>query len=302
MNNFKGDTPPKKCARLELHFDVQEILGPRYKNARQLFLAGPEAGDVSVALGLGAKPKNLVAVDRDKNTATKAKWRFPEVRIEHCDVLDIIEEQPGSFDFIFLDFCNQITENNLDTVALAAVEGLKHKEHSLIACTFMTGRENDVEAGSFRSRILVERAKLEKEINKLAPWRKELWLKSLSMLARVPIISQELLHRTRTSSCIVTPISLFFYVSPRKGQSGGMPICTYFAKVVKCNRYSIEKYAKEALEYIPEFHFFSETDKELGLHAVRLIEQGHDPSLVLNVSKGTVAAWRANATRGAYEN
>jgi hypothetical protein len=77
-----------------------------------MVLAGPSGGDVSTLIGLGATPKNIVAVDMDADAARQARerWSSHGVTVEHSDALSASKRHRGRFDVVFLDFCCRLSD------------------------------------------------------------------------------------------------------------------------------------------------------------------------------------------------
>lgn len=294
-NTYKGDTPSKKMARLTVWCAVDDAMRPgTFSRGKFLFLAGPDCADASVAIGLGAEPKNLTAVDRNKRTAAEAKWRFPAIRVRHADVLEVVEEEKNYFDFIFLDFCAQMTDAMFDTTALSLLEGLT--KHGLLACGFLAGREQDTDGG-VRGRL----SKVKEELSGRPIPDLGLGVDATKYLARMVLFQRELLSRTRRYGFVPVPLEGFFYRSRREGESHGMPMCIYLARVLPCSPAAGDVALSAALAEPLQVRFIAPTTKELGSRAVQLEGLGYDPTLLLNVSRSTLAAWKAHATRGTYK-
>ena len=299
---FKGDTPGKKLARLETWRIIFDALGrDRFLSGRYLFLAGPDMGDASVLLGLGVPAERLVAVDYESVAASSAAYSFPQVTVHHEDVLHTIERactEKTTYDAIFLDFCAPIIESNLDTVGLAILEGLSRS--GIVACTFLAGREQDSTGGK-RASVLAMRNRVEAALKNLSIEDRKKWEDAIPYLARLSVLQKELLQRTRPLGAVPVPLACIFYKSRSEGELKGMPMCTYIARSVMNSKLSIDDQLRVALEESPEIFFFDPSTKELGEYAVKLTELNYDPKLLLNATKGTVAAWKAHASRGTYK-
>ena len=300
--SFKGDTPGKKLARLETWRIILDALGKdRFLSGRYLFLAGPDMGDASVLLGLGVPPERLLGVDYDGVAAASATWAFPQVKVLHEDVLHTVERarnEKSLYDAIFLDFCAPIIERNLDTIGLALLEGLNH--YGIIACTLLAGREQDTKGG-VRTEVLAMRTRVETALQKLPVEDRQKWDDAVPYLARLSVLQKELLRRARVFGIVPVPIACVFYKSRSDDEYKGMPMCTYIARAIPNSNLSVEDQLRAALAHSPEIYFFDPTAKELGEYAAELVRLKYDPSLLLNATKGTVAAWKAHAARGTYK-
>lgn len=272
---YKGDTPPKKVARLQTWLLARTALGvTRFHREPHLVLAGPEAGDVSVALGLGAPPEHLYAVDWNKKAAMSAQGRFPGVHIQHGDVLDVLQEECSRFGIVFLDFCSQITDEVVRAASAGATALLRG---GLLACTFLVGRE---QAGQERNVIMREKRDLDRKVRGTA--RQEV----LPYLARSAAFQR--LLEAQSPTMRFAPLALIFYKSCSQRKIKGMPMCIYLTRPT----HIIEEHRPSR----PKYFFFTTTARELGAYAVEL-DQQHNAALLLNVSRGTVAAWKAHASR-----
>lgn len=66
LGQYRGESPAKKFARWGFWLEVRAQLGKeRFLEGEHLVLASAEAGDVSVLLGMGVKPRNIMAIDMD---------------------------------------------------------------------------------------------------------------------------------------------------------------------------------------------------------------------------------------------
>ncbi len=287
MSFAKGDTPPKKLVRYETWATAQDHNPKSWSTAPKICLSGPDGGDVSVALGLGVPATNIVAVDRDKHAVSSAQFRFPDVKMQCCDVLKAVEQHRKTCDFIFLDFCAQLQDSLIDTMALSAVEGLLNG--GLLAVCFLAGREQENQ-GSISQRVVKMRQRMKgQHAEEVLPY-----------LARFTILHDELISRTRKHGGVLLPVSAFFYKSKHSYEPKGMPMCVYVAQFVRCSRLSVESEVRKALALTPTMQFVDPTSRELGEKAIKLQDAGMSPELLFDVSSGTIAAWKAHATRRVY--
>lgn len=279
--NYKGDSPAKKVVRFKVWDLIADQLDAK---GRALVLAGPEGADIGVALSLGFTPKQLTAVDNNKKCITATKWRYPQVRALHADVRDLVERE--SFNFIFLDLCGPLTEDSLKTAAHVAVNGLK-ATHGYLAFTFMCGRESP--ASPIHKAIFTWQAAMSKDRNKQ---RK----KTIAQRSRMKVVQSNLLRLVRKSNCVIVPKEFWFYQS--EVGDGELPMGVFLCQVLPANRYAKDSSGTEANQANPLMHMVSGAD--LPSVASAVLKRGIDPTLGLNASKGTVAAWKAHATRGTY--
>ncbi len=274
---FKGDSPSKKIVRFEVWDYISNEITIR-TSPKVLVLAGPEGSDVGVATQLGIDVKSITAVDTNKKCVTATKWRYPEARVLHSDILEVVGKE--SFDFVFLDLCGPITNESL-TIATSVADSLK-RSSGYLAFTFLCGRENPK---SDTSKLI---AKTRAELN-----RSEKKVK-LAQISRATAVQQELLKRMRKLNCVVVPLKFWFYQSTNSFQPFGVYVC----QILRTNKATRDVSNDIANKANPEFSFVK--DSFLPKTAVGVIARNLDPQMTLNASKGSVAAWKAHATRGTY--
>ena len=292
---YKGDTDAKKWARLEAYLTALEVLGSkRFRAGLHLCLAGPTASDASVLAGLGVPVGQVVAVERDAETAAAARSRFPDLRVVQRDVLDHLSAE-RRYDTVNLDFCAQLLESNLNTVALAVTEGVKRD--GVLAVTLLAGREQEAHSADIFDAVGRVSAQMQRAFKAMTRERREYWKPMLPALSRFWVLQHELVTRTRGSGRVPVPLALYFYRSRHEGEQKGMPMCVYVAQVKWCPRTSGDAELSAMLAREPEFYFIDPTSVVLGRRAQQLEREGYDPCLLFDVTKRGLAAWKAHATR-----
>lgn len=252
-----------------------------FENRNFLALAGPEGADVGCACALGADPKRVVLVDKNKKSADHSQWRYPDAHVFHGHLEDILEHR--QFGFAFLDFCSQMTDNTLTLAALTVTECLMEQD-GFLAITFQCGREQPDDP--VYQRVLQEARGLPEE-NK-------------AQLSRAIVMRSELQRRVRRSYCTTVPIGFWFYQS--YVGKGMLPMGVYLCQTHKSSRINWDRANDKANKARPTYEFISDMPAgELVDEIYRLEDQGIDPTLMLNISKGSVAAYKANVTRGSYK-
>ncbi|OPZ38862.1 MAG: hypothetical protein BWY99_01535 [Synergistetes bacterium ADurb.BinA166] len=124
----------------------------RFVNGKHLVLSSREGGDISVLLGLGVNPKNIIAVEMNPEAARQAQEKFPSVPIIQDDAFTVARRHHRSLSSIFYDFCSPMSDSLLKKVIQTAAYGIK--DNGVLGCGFLAGREK----GKFASVVGVERA------------------------------------------------------------------------------------------------------------------------------------------------
>jgi hypothetical protein len=279
MAAYRGDTLPKKIVRARVWETVHRKMRT-FRNKRFLALAGHEAADVGVAVALGAEPSNIVLVDKSKKAANSAQWRYPDVQVFTGELEDVLDKQ--QFDFAFLDFCSQMTDSTLTLAGLTVTECLL-KSQGYLAVTFLCGREQP--ADPVYEKIFRVQASLPEQ--------------NRAQLSRAVVVQREIQKRVRRSSITTVPIAHWFYNSD--SDKSHLQMGVYLCQVLSASRIDKDKANEIANKARATTTFVSElSTTEMVDEIYRLEDAGLDPCLVLNMSKGTVAAYKAHATRGTY--
>lgn len=165
-DTYKGESPSKKFARFSFWTAVASELGKtRFYNGKHLVLASREGGDVSVLLGMGVQPKNIIPVDLNPKAALAAQDKFPEVQVIVGDVADIAKEYKRELVSAFLDFCAPMDSRIIKKVGEVCNHGMAND--SVIGCAFLNGREKDVKVIDWLSERRVQFDELLKNMHKM---------------------------------------------------------------------------------------------------------------------------------------
>lgn len=114
------------------------------KTARCLVMPGQSSNDLFVMKSLGFRLKNVVALEVDKDAASKIRKTFGVLTIS-LPVLDFIQYRSiantgiDAFDVIFLDFCGGATVDNM-TCILEAIGSLRNGRGYVVA-NLLRGRD-----------------------------------------------------------------------------------------------------------------------------------------------------------------
>lgn len=252
--SYRGESPAKKIVRLKLWKYIQRRLGRKFKGGAHLALAGPEAGDLSVLLGLEVPIQNVVLADIDKHAVDAALWKFPGADVHRKDVLDTAEQHPTKFISAYLDFCGPVSEKRLSMVHKIGTQHLQ--KGGVIACTFLIGRERG------------------------AIWKEIEAYSGSAQARRMKFIADRFSKDTKP----LRTLRCFHYCS-----------------------HTNERYGKSMLVWVGTAS--SRSGKPVQVEEIQAdrtdlaeeaLKLGHRAPLLLNVTKQSIAAWKAHYTRGTY--
>lgn len=275
---YRGETPPKRVARLVFWEHVQELLGKKFLLQHHIVLLSQEAGDVSCLLGLGVAPTHIVGVDLDKHAVAAAAAKYPKILMGTRDVEAAVDEQKLRTGSVFLDICAPM---RTQTVAKAASVAMKMPVGSVLGCAFLAGRETGEWGG------LIEGAKAKYQVR----------CGNRAFFMRGPLFFKQLNRQTSRNSTVVLPTKFIYYVSHGEDRYGKpMIICIGTVAHIKTGHLRAVGAALAEVEY----EYVTATPFELGSLAAGLEASERPANLLLNATKASVAAWKAHATRGTY--
>lgn len=261
----RGESPAKKLVRLQCWRAAARIV-PRFYHQPTLSLASAEAGDVSVLLGLGCHPAKVHAVDKDHHAAAAAGWKFPEVSVHHTDVFDYAKKTPTSFGAVFLDFCGPLRESTVRSCK--RLVGEKVTQNGTVALGLLVGREQgDI---CIRVRSLLQT------------------YEENSFAARTHLICEAL----RDAKLELT--HGWCYRSDSE-QRYGKTMSVFLFRRTRVTPPGVERQLRSA--YLSTV---AATPYEVAATALALDDAGERADLLLNISKRSVAAYKAHRTRNTY--
>lgn len=274
-----------------------------------LILASREGGDVSTLLGHGVPVECILAVERNAEAFDAFRKKWPEVHCEFGDVADVAKKFGPQIGGALLDFCSELTPEVLRTsidvmnaIALNAALGvaiLRGREKNSAAHHGVTGMPNrGLKRAHYSSRkkrpmlqkLSIEAAYGEFDGRKLIDAAKRAYpgvyddSRGMALFAAIDGAG---------FGRIVRPNVVINYHS-RTEDSGGVPMSIALGAVID-----------RGLGWVKDRHWDVVNIGSLTEDDIRKLvlagEFGDEPHLRLNVSKGTIAAWRAHETRGTYE-
>lgn len=286
-DTYKGESPAKKIARLQYWSSVIPVFGlDAFKKGKHLVLSSREGGDISVLLGFGVPPKNIIAVEMNVEAARQAQEKFPEVEIIQDDVFAVARRHHRGLSSAFFDFCSPISDALLKKVIGTCAYGIK--DNGVLGCGFLAGRERGEISGLVESEKedasaledailsqsneeMLERLQLFPEIhgpngevvakvNLAAAFERDpdqyrkflagLCRDTLSLRARATFLSSELVSRGLPLRCVPMGVAYIYYMSSTN-QSKGVPMLYYAGKVLRGSPgHSVEKLRRRAMAFM----------------------------------------------------
>jgi hypothetical protein len=263
VNSYRGESPAKKLVRLEFWRGARELL-PNFSEGNKLVLSSAEGGDTSVLLGMGMRPSLIHAVDIDKHAADAATWKLG-VEVQNCDVFKHAEN--FMFDAVLLDFCGPLRESMLPKLC-GLLSRISHR--GVLGLSLLAGREN----GSLKEAVasLLQRTDGD------------------SFLTRAKLITSKLYGMEKR----IRLKSAWYYHSHRR-RSYGQPMIVLLFQLTTSEQPTPNKQVAAANLWI-----YEADASGLAAEGMKLMRKGERADLLLNVSRQTLAAWKAHATRGTY--
>lgn len=294
VDTYRGESIAKKLARAHLWVRAIDHVGCRASGARFLVLASREGGDAAALKALGVRADQILAVERSRSAADAFAAAHPDVPLLVCDVRDVLAERKGGFDVVYLDFCAPMNE---ETYGLYVLGMFAVRDGGLLAGTFLRGRDHE----------WAEAAKRAHEAHGLPVLAdRRFFLVQSALWANGP--------RGRVAA-VPRPEMHVLYQS-RDAHSNGSPMLVHAAECRRLGPVSLRSYQRSAEKfYLARARELTSKGcpppldlRELGstpLDAVVAADKlatrfGDAAAGILNVSAGTLAAWRAHATRGTY--
>jgi hypothetical protein len=139
-DRYGGESVGKKLARYTFWHRAKAWMGERFFTEKHLILASREGGDISVLRGFGVPDRNIVAVDSNRLAARECQLKYPNVVICHGDVGEVAKRYRKQIGVAFLDFCSWPTDESLDTIFRVAANAVR--DESVLGYAFMRGRES----------------------------------------------------------------------------------------------------------------------------------------------------------------
>ena len=308
-NTYKGDSTSKKLARLMLWLAVKKHLGPKFLTSKLLCLASREGGDISVLLGLGVDPGNILPVERKSDDAKICQERWPDVKVICDDAFNVAEKRAQDLGAAFFDFCGPLDAKPAEALALLA---RRMRSGSVLAFAGLRSREKNVVIKAYQRRAR-NREELHFSVNPEF-WQTQNVKPGDFDCARVRAVQEHVMRKLWGARVAPNLIALLNYQSNTEN-SRGVPMTIGALKLTRHVGLTETQFKKIGLALEIQategplsegFSFFGDygssgdcEDRERALALCRFMTSKKAAAL-LNVSTGTIAAWKANQTRGTY--
>ena len=302
IDQYKGESPSKKLARLFYWNGIQKELGvKRLREKKHLILVSRIAGDIPVLLTMGVPPKNIIAVDINPNAAYAAQEKYPQVRIICGDITKIVKEYRREIATAYLDFCDCLSQQYISKVMEVVKHGLS--EQAILGCTFLCGREKD-------TNLLIAIEKCKKELlednrnNDL----------NFAAISRCTVLFGRLAGEGMKVRIYMKPREALYYMSSTKS-SHGVPMCIASLNTLRAPiGTSVEKIRAKTNASIGEFVDIKLKDCNIDDGTLRSMILSQEADMrsrgdveglrlladAYNIDSSTIAAWKAHASRGTY--
>jgi hypothetical protein len=301
-DTYKGESPGKKLARARTWSVISLHLGSRLRSGGKIaVLASREGGDVATLLGLGVPASSIVAIDRDAEAAAACQARWPAVDVRVGDAFEIAEKMGGKCVVAFFDLCGP-----LDGIACAGFTRVARRlpRDAILAVAGMRGRERNIvvkryaeQARKRESRAVVAHRARGHDIEDSAGMD----------LYRVRAVQDHL--KRSLAGVRVGPVCLTVVnYQSSNSDSHGVPMTIgvfelrrgdlierhddFARRMIGAEWEAVQKYG------VGDFGRCTDADVRAAALSMRLNTQ--EVALALNINPGTVAAWKAHASRGSY--
>lgn len=238
-DTYGGNTPNKNVVRTLVFDHARAVIGTAaFKAGKIICLSGRDGLDVDEALLHGVKPKNIFTAEKSDEAYSRARIRLQKKGIGDIflgDVYKMIQHHDiKNIAFLYLDFCNQVSTNTIQTFVDCACYT---NNKSVCAATFVCGREGFNSSDAVQRRIGQNR-NIDSNI--------DLDTELAKVLARISSFVEGVNNLLNYK---FVPISCFYYM-------GTMPMFTILGILVKTKSIILE----------PEFFIYCSEHNVKGIH------------------------------------
>jgi hypothetical protein len=302
-DTYKGDSPSKKFVRINHWMDTAYAFDDA-SGGVHLYLASRDAADYRVTRRL-----KLLAVGSETNQEAYAlaRAKHPEAELFLGNVVDCARlNKARPIRSALLDFCAQLSNELVATVIGVAAQ---IQPGGWVSVVFLKGRESDSSSGPsgagrhFRRRAAAQLAKLKVDDTRRAR------LEAIHAKSMREVVltgshdhritrAQALAEALNSRGVFVTPKAIWTYQSATN-DSKGVPMM-----YVRFERISYEAFVSKSPKNTVFNTDIVESNKKIAanddwVRKAALSAPGDSDTAadLLNLDPGTVAAWRAHATR-----
>lgn len=337
VDTYRGESPSKKLTRLEFwNYVKTQLTDEQFIRGKKLVLASREAGDVSLLLGSGCDPKSIIAVDREESAVQAVRERFPNVPVFHGDVVDVARKHRHELVIAHLDLCSPLSRRSANLVLKSMLHGLR--DRTLIGAAFMYGREGEStrdELSRERQEIQQLTEDLRQQQGIFTPGIREGLIRNYlprvanelfadndflpategsgkaaeNVIVRICYLTELLEEMGEPHFCVPYSLRTWFYKSHGKGSTGS-PMLYWLGRVHRPYTKNVKKFNEKLNALILEASLTHECvhvdidDEQLREDTVAIGKDfgvsTADLAMIMNIPKGTIAAWKAHHTMGTY--
>lgn len=135
---YRGESPPKKMARILFWRAVKKLLGKKFTTSNYLVIPSQYAGDLSTLTALGVCEHQIYCVDIDKHAIAAARFKYPNAHYACCSFGEAFEQFPElkhNLGCAFIDLCCPLRAEVISQVLAIG------KYSKLLGFEFKYGRE-----------------------------------------------------------------------------------------------------------------------------------------------------------------
>jgi hypothetical protein len=316
-NKYHGESIAKKVARVRLYRRAREALKFRGVRGpiRAMFMPGPEAAEVGALKHiLGVRAQDATAIDLDPACCSVARERWPGIQTLVEDVGDSAwfeSAKIAPFNFVHLDLMGTLTT---DTIATYGYWAFLTELSGIFVTTYLRGREKTASMGNVlrcaaaEATKNIKRSGINTYVLSADPARASSHMVTLNdcfwaLLYKIehgvfPALELDNIDYLESNGIIFTPIATHCY------KSGPSPMGVLVTQKVFHTDLRLESYQQFISKRQRHTTSVLRLDpmNELIAEAASLGKEfsGDQVAEILNVTPGTLAAWRAHQTRGTY--
>lgn len=285
--SYAGDSIRKKYARGMCYLSAATRV-QRLGNATVVALAGDEGADASIvrALRITTNPQKMLIVDIEKKGLDAARLRWPGIQTFHGWLHEA--PLPNVVDLAVLDFCGSL-DNHGVRAGISAFRGKLHPG-AVVMVTICYGRDAKSDAMKWAAAREEEHGKKARIIGRME-WAHEI-ISGLLGIKTVNYLKSHWRKGMKESTPLTHMVDFKHYTGHR------MPM---LAMVIQVGRWGM--FHRRAVTTNCRFGDAKTAGKSQILSLARTAEEtGVSAADLLNVSAGTIAAWKAHETRGTYRH
>lgn len=314
-DTYKGESLGKKMARLLFWMSVRHYLKDRFYKEKILVLASREGGDISVLLGIDVDPRMIVPVELDASAARACQERWPQVRVLNANALDISLPRTRALCAAFYDFCSPLDSKQAESLVSIARD---MRSGSVLGFAGMRGRERNIAMKRYAAIARAKEEQASAQEGEHDGWALDSdgvdhGFENRQDVSRMRAVQHHLINHLKGARISPTAISCINYQS-NTSESNGVPMTIGAVRIDRMPEARPEAFHRRALQAEVEaanesgsmgfFGDFKSTERKRFVECIRRMPNRptKELALLLNTPERTIAAIRAHATRGTYND